>query len=63
MQKCAFALLEHACDVVRCLSYLYRSLGTGVRPLNEDELLYTRLGKRGKCVLSTGEEICTYSLK
>ena len=47
MQKCAFALLEHACDVVRCLSYLYKSLGTGVRPLNEDELLYTRLGKRG----------------
>jgi hypothetical protein len=50
--KCAFVILKHVCDIPRCLKLIKVSLGICVRPLIEDEHLYLRLCKLGKCVLA-----------
>jgi hypothetical protein len=49
--KCAFIILEHVVMLLG-LKLIMVSLGAGVRPLTEDEHLYLRLCKLGKCVLA-----------
>jgi hypothetical protein len=49
--KCAFVILEHVVMLLG-LKLIKVSLGVGARPPTEDEHLYLRLCKLGKCVLT-----------